>query len=126
MINVLSYFIALLVTVPLFATGILYYIARSSGIHPLKALHVAVHWTTIFYILSVCVIGSIIFNFNVIGIIITFLLVLITTIIVLQWRMQTEVNFARAFKIMLRISFLIFGFLYALLVLLGVIQRIFF
>lgn len=126
MVDYIVYFFAVFITVPLFATLIVYMISRKVYAGKWKAVHKAVNWTTIFYIIADAMLLSIIFDRQFAGIILVILLLILTLIIIIQWKMNTEVLFRKAFKTLWRITFLLFLFIYICLLVIGIIQRIFF
>ncbi|WP_373895927.1 DUF3397 domain-containing protein [Virgibacillus sp. CBA3643] len=124
MVDVIIYFIAFFITVPILATWIVYKISFKIYGHQWKAIHISVNWTTIFYIIAVLILVSNIFDQQFIGIMLILLLSMLAVIIILQWKMRTEVVFAKAFKTLWRLCFLIFSFLYICFVLIGIIQQL--
>ncbi|OZU90416.1 hypothetical protein CIL03_04525 [Virgibacillus indicus] len=126
MVDYIVYFFAFFITVPFFATLVVYMISRK--VHPgkWKAVHKAVNWTTILYIIADIMLISIIFDRQFTGIAAVILLFILTLIIIIQWKTNTEVLFGKAFKTLWRISFLLFLFIYICLLMIGIIQRIFF
>ncbi|PAV29905.1 hypothetical protein CIL05_08480 [Virgibacillus profundi] len=126
MIDFIIYLIAFFITVPIFATWLLYKIIRKFKHGKLRAFHQAVNWTTILYIIAVTILLTIIFEKQFIGITLVFLLSILTVIIIFQWKMNTEILFKKAIKVFWRFSFLIFFVIYICLLLIGVIRQIFF
>jgi len=124
MINYLSVIIALLITFPFIPTIIVYKVSDIMMQHKLRALHIAINWTTILYILASMRILNMMFDQQFIGIIIGLILVLLAIIIIWQWKTNTEVLLNKAIKILWRLCFLIFLFAYTILVVYGVILRI--
>ncbi|UJL47844.1 DUF3397 domain-containing protein [Virgibacillus sp. NKC19-16] len=126
MVDFIIYFIAFFITVPILATWIVYKISLRLYDHQWKAIRISVNWTTILYMIAVLILLSDIFDQQFIGIMLVLLLSMLAGIIILQWKARTEVVLTKAFKTLWRLCFLIFLFLYICLVLIGVIQRIFF
>lgn len=126
--SVIDYFfysIAFMITLPLAATFIAYIIFNKVFSHKWKAIHHAVNWTTILYIIAVTMLLTIIFDQVFIGIIILLLLSILTGIIIFQWKAHTEVDLKKAVKLLWRISFVLFLTSYMVLVFIGILQRIF-
>ncbi|MGY0692286.1 DUF3397 domain-containing protein [Virgibacillus sp. FSP13] len=126
MFDIVVYFIAFLITVPIIATWIVYQISVKIHRQKWRAIHTAVNWTTILYILAVTGLFTVVFNHGFFGWILIFLMMALSIIIFLQWKTKMEVEFKRAFKEFWRFSFLLFSFLYLCLVLIGLIQQVFF
>ncbi|RYG74071.1 DUF3397 family protein [Lentibacillus lipolyticus] len=122
-VDMLAYLIGIIITVPMLATLGVYYAAIGAGRNNWKAVHTAVNWTTLLYILAVIVMLSTIVGSGYAGIILILLMILFTVIIVVRWKKFTEVVFYNAFKIFWRICFLLFVCLYFLLAIMGIIQN---
>lgn len=117
--------IAFLISAPIIATILLYFIVSKIMKHQQKAFHIAVNWTTILYIIASFIIIHIVFDQYFISIFLVALLLLLTAIVVIQWRTKTEINFKKVFKIFWRFCFIIFFVLYVILVCIGIIDRLF-
>jgi len=126
MVNYISMMIAFLITFPFIPSVFVYKVSNKIVHHKLRALHIAIDWTTILYILATLKILNNIFDQQFIGIIFVFMLFLLTIIIIRQWKMNTEVLFNKAIKILWRLCFLIFLFIYIILVIYGIVVRIIF
>lgn len=120
MVDVIIYIIAFLMTVPIVLTALIYYLSIKFHRPVWKAVHTAVNWTTIFYMMAVILIFNM-FDIRVIGIVLVFFLFLLGLFIYMQWRFNTEVKVTKAFKLAWRICFLLFLFLYVCLVIIGII-----
>lgn len=118
------YIIAFALTVPFVVTWLVYKCNRLLKKNRIYALHKAVNWTTILYILVDVILCKIIFNHFLIGYVLGFLLISLMIIIIFQRINQIEVIFAKAFKIIWRFSFLLFSFLYFGLILSGIMQQL--
>lgn len=123
MINYLSIIIALLITFPFIPTIIVYKVSDKIVKHKLRALHIAINWTTILYIFATIRILNMMFDQQFIGIVIGLILVLLAIIIIWQWKIKTEVLLNKALKILWRLCFIIFLFAYLILVVYGIILR---
>lgn len=115
---------ALIITFPILATILIYFITYKVTGHKIKAIHNAVNWTTLLYIFATTFLSYTIFGPYLISIILSLLLLVLITIIIIQWKIKTEVVFVRALKVSWRIYFLLFLSLYIILSLIGVLQRI--
>ncbi|MFC4023250.1 DUF3397 domain-containing protein [Oceanobacillus longus] len=126
MLNYIIYFISLFITLPIFATISIYLISvKVLHSKKLKAVHTAVNWTTILYIIVVVILFDLIFGRIFIGWIIVFFIISLSIIITYQWKTGTEVELGKAIRVIWRFSFILFLMLYILLVLVGIIQQIF-
>ena len=110
MINYLSIIIALLITFPFIPTIIVYKVSDKIVKHKLRALHIAINWTTILYIFATIRILNMMFDQQFIGIVIGLILVLLAIIIIWQWKIKTEVLLNKALKILWRLCFIVFLF----------------
>lgn len=126
MVNVMIHMIAFFITIPFLATWIFYFVSLKIYRHRWKAIHSAINYTTILYIIAVLFMLALIFENSFFGIIIGCILCLLVTIIIYQWKMKSEIMFFRAVKVLWRICFLFFTFMYICLVFIGVANRIFF
>lgn len=126
MINYLSVMIAIMITYPIIPTWLVYKIANKIVKQKWRALHIAINWTTILYILATIVMLNILFEQYFIGFILGFILLTLAIIIIWQWKTRTEVLFSKAIKILWRLCFIIFLFAYFILAFYGIIMRIFF
>ncbi|TMN23484.1 DUF3397 domain-containing protein [Lentibacillus cibarius] len=121
-LNAVANLIGIIITLPMLVTWGVYYIVARIGHNKWKAIHAAVNWTTLLYILAVTAMLYMMFGASYLGIITVLLLVLFTVIIVIRWKMFTEVVFRKAFRIFWRICFLLFVCLYFLLAITGMIR----
>ncbi|WP_010530441.1 DUF3397 family protein [Lentibacillus jeotgali] len=121
--DLVAYFIGLIITLPVLATSIVYIIGRKVHQHHWKAIHTAVNWTTFLYIIAVITMFKTIFGRTFFGIILLILLTLFTAIVVIRWKMYTEVIFKKIFKVFWRICFLLFLLLYCLFILIGIVLQ---
>ncbi|MBP1950618.1 DUF3397 domain-containing protein [Virgibacillus litoralis] len=125
MLDFIIYFIGFIITVPVIATWIVYYISLKIYNHKWKAFHIAVNWTTILYIIAVNTLVKEVFGISFFGIVLVILIGIYTIIIIAHWKIYTEVLFSKAFKLFWRICFLLFLILYFCLVFAGIYLRIF-
>ncbi|WP_100011056.1 DUF3397 domain-containing protein [Lentibacillus sediminis] len=123
--DMIIYLLAVFLTIPILATGLVYGISkRITGKH-WKSVHRAVNWTTILYIITVSLQLSILFDRPYPGIILIVLLSLLACIVIIQWKTQTEIVFTKALKLLVRISFLLFFGLYIVLGVIGILLEVF-
>ncbi|SDQ63182.1 DUF3397 domain-containing protein [Virgibacillus salinus] len=125
MLNFIIYFIGFIITVPVIATWIVYLISLKIYNHKWKAFHNAVNWTAILYIIAVNTLVSEVFGISFFGIVLVILISIYTIIIIVHWKIYTEVLFSKAFKLFWRICFLLFSIFYICLVFVGIYLRIF-
>lgn len=123
-LDLFAYFIGTIITIPVIATLVIYFASKKIFGHKWRALHAAVNWTTLLYIIAVVTMLKTIFGNSFPGIILATILAMFAIIVVIQWKMYTEVVFKKAFKVFWRACFLIFVFLYVLLIIIGIILNI--
>lgn len=107
--------IAICVAFPFSITILVYGITKIQKKHTWKAIHHAVQWSSIFFILAVCMLLQLLFDKNFLGWIILLLILGLVWALIHQYRNQTEIKFSKAVKIVWRSSFLIFSSTYILL-----------
>lgn len=126
MFDYIIYFVSFFITIPIFATVLVYMLAvKVLHRKRLTAVHTAVNWTTILYVITVAILFDIIFGYSFIGWLFVIFIILLAMIIIYQWKTHTDVEFLKALRIIWRISFLLFLMLYVILILVGILQRIF-
>src|SRR5690625_2922010 len=125
MFKITIYFIEFINTLPIITTFLLYWLASKLFKHRLKAVHFVVNWTTLIYIIADLILISILFGLQLTGTLFIISLILLAVIMIIQWKINTDVQFFKAFKILWRICFLVFLLLYICLVLFGIISRIY-
>ena len=126
MFDYIIYFVSFFITIPIFATVLVYMLAvKVLHRKRLKAVHAAVNWTTILYVITVAILFDIIFGYSFIGWLFVIFIILLAMNIIYQWKTHTDVEFLKALRIIWRISFLLFLMLYVILILVGILQRIF-
>lgn len=109
-------FTFILIIVPVFSTILLYRLHKKIKKSSWKAFHFSSQVSSLFYIAAVTSLLYVLFEMNVIGKILILFLIILSIILILQWKQDTEVSFLKAMKLLLRISFLSFGLLYVLLI----------
>lgn len=126
MLNYFIYLIACFITFPVIVSFVAYVLFDQIYVHKWKVIHSTVAWTTIWYMVAVPMILKLLFGESFIGILLLLLLVILMMIIYYQWKVHTEVAIKRAVKMLWRICFILFFFLYFLLVCIGIAGRIFY
>lgn len=124
MLDIVLFIVASIITIPILVTILLYFLFKYLYQNPIKAFHQSINWTTILYIISVNVILTNIFGGFYVGYCIGFLLCILTILIIVQWKKNTEIDYHRAFKLLWRLSFLVFFVLYTGLVAYGIVRSI--
>lgn len=118
--DIIVYVIGILITIPFMSTAAVYFASKKLHSNERRAVHAAVNWTTLCYIIAVLAMLETIFGRSFLSYILVLLLSMFAVIVVFQWKRYTEVVFNRVFKVFWRACFLIFLLLYVLLVLIGV------
>jgi len=119
------YIIAFFVTIPIIFTFIIYLSFLKIIKHsPKKALHKAVNWSTLFYIIAVIILVQILFDISATGLILILILAILTIVIFFQWKRHTDIQFMKAVKILWKICFLLFLTLYVCFMGIGIIIQI--
>lgn len=114
----------LFITIPILMTWIVYFITNKIVKHQWKAIHFSVQSTAIFYIIAVAILLQNIFHYQFVGIILICLIVFLAVILIIQWKKDTEVVLRKGLKVLLRISFLLFGAVYIILIGYEIVQLI--
>ncbi len=122
MLEVVIHIISFFITVPMVASFIVYVISMIRLRNLWKAIHMMVDWTTLFYILAVMIMLLVLFERHFFGYILIFLLTTLSVIIFNQWKKERDIQLKKAVKLLWRISFLLFFFLYGCLTVLGIIK----
>jgi|SRR5699024_1479074 len=122
MVDFLIYIIAILITVPPVLACIVYFVSSKRFHSSMRAVHATVNWTTLFFIIAVDLLITVVFNQSATGIIIVTLLILLSIIIYYQWK-KGEIHLRKALRLLWRITFLLFFILYFLLLFAGVIKQ---
>ncbi|RLL45228.1 DUF3397 domain-containing protein [Oceanobacillus piezotolerans] len=124
MFDFIVYITAFFITVPVVATMTVYIISRKIYRTSRRAVHSAVNWTTILYILAVAIECMIIFGKSFLSFMLLFFLLVSALIITAGWKWKMEVQLRKTLKIAWRMHFLLYFFLYFVLLLIGVVQHI--
>lgn len=121
MSHLIANIVAISITFPVVVTVGLYYILKRIYKHPKKALHKSIAYSTLFYIISVMIMLKHLFQSFYIGSVVLFLLVVLMSFVILQWKFTNEIIFKHAFKLFWRSMFLVFLIAYILLGITGII-----
>lgn len=124
MLDIIVHILSFFITIPIIASFLVYIGSMIHKRNKLKAIHRVVNWTTLFYIIAVTIMLAVIFERSFVGFVMIFLLILLSVIIFIQWKAKRDVQFVKAAKLLWRISFLLFFFLYGCLIVLGIIKQI--
>lgn len=124
LINIIIYLLSFFITVPIIATLTLYMIVLKIRRSSRMAVHKAVNWSTIFYILSVFILIQYLFNVSITGSVLIFMIIVLTIIIIYQWKTNVDIKIKKAFKILWKICFLLFFILYISFTIIGLIMEI--
>src|SRR5699024_34053 len=115
MIDFFIYILAVLITVPPVLALIVYYFSLKRFHSTIRAVHATVRWTTLFFIVAVDLLISVVFNISATGGIIVALLILLTLIIYYQWK-NTEIRLRKALRLLwINLFFVYLYFFFVLL-----------
>lgn len=98
----------ILIFCPLIISIIIYYLSKLFLKHSRRTFHFMISWTTIFYVVAVTLLLQDMFSINLIGTMPILLLIILSIILIIQWRTRTEVVLKNGLKLLWRFSFLIF------------------
>lgn len=124
MVNLLAIFIATIVTIPILAIFIVYWIARFVTQNKKKSFHISVDISTLFFILAVHFLIIVIWGKSLLWIILLLLILIATVFVFLQWKINNEIIFKKVWKGFWRFNFLLFTLSYFSLVIFGLFQRL--
>lgn len=77
-----------------------------------RAIHVSVQSSALFYMIAVLLLIQQHFDLNLLGYTLIFMIVILTFILIKQWKNETEVLLNRAFKMLWRALFVLFFIAY--------------
>lgn len=120
------YVLGIFVTAPIIATFVVYLLSKRRKNHTWRAIHQAVHWTFLLYVLSCIAIFYVLFNRTFISWILLLHIAILMTLIILQWKRDTHINMKRSIKLLSRISFIIFFVGYLSFALYGILSHLLF
>ncbi|WP_404449970.1 DUF3397 domain-containing protein [Sutcliffiella horikoshii] len=116
--------LATIVTLPIFALIVFYYIAKLATRNNKKSFHLAIDASTLLFILAVHFIIIIIWETSLLSVILTVLLLIATVMVLIHYKMKEEIHFRRVFKGFWRMNFLLFFVAYFCLLTFGIIKRV--
>lgn len=102
----------ILISVPLLITLIIYTISYRLKRHKWRAIHMAVQGSAVFYVIAVTIFLQQIFKISLVGYMLIFIILILTIILIIQWKKKTEVMLFGALKVLWRILFLLFFVIY--------------
>jgi len=112
LIHILPY---LFIIIPILCTIVIYQIRFQLVKNNWRAIHTTVQLSALFYIAAVASLLKVLFDSYYIGSILIILIVVLAIILIFQWKKHTEVVLLKGLKILARLSFLVFGLCYVLL-----------
>ncbi|GGP15756.1 DUF3397 domain-containing protein [Oceanobacillus neutriphilus] len=118
------YTLALFIAFPFIITFLAYWITKLTKKHTWKAVHNAVQWSAIFFILGVGILLQLLFGRSFFGWIILLFLISLAGILIQQYRNQTEIEVSKAIKIVWRSAFLLFSSAYIILGFIYIISEV--
>lgn len=124
-IDSLIFILAAYITFPFLMTISLYLIGRRIWKVKTKVFHFSISYSALFYVLAVWAVGRSVFEQSVIAEVIILLIILMALSVFVQWKVSGEIIFSKVWKGFWRLSFLIFGLFYSMLILVGVINSLF-
>lgn len=118
------YIIVFFITFPFMLTFLIYVVNKLFNVHPLKAFHRSMAWSTLFYICAVIQMLAMYFDRLFVGGIAAIFLLMLSFIIIVQRRKEVEIKLKKASRLLWRMCFLLFLLLYMVLVFYGVVIRL--
>src|SRR5690625_262119 len=119
---IVSYGYNILISIPIMMSMFIYFLGVHFSKNKWKAIHKSTQWSAVFYIIAVALLLKHLFTFSFLGYILIFLITLLSTILIIQWKKDTEVILLDGLRVMWRSSFLIFFILYLGLITYKLIQ----
>lgn len=105
----------IIIALPIFMTIILYQIHYWIKKKQWLAIHFSTQASSVFYVIAVSVMVDTWLPFRSIGYILISILLILSILVIMQWKKDTEINIKQAFKILLRTLFLFFSIAYVTL-----------
>ncbi|WP_431799505.1 DUF3397 domain-containing protein [Halobacillus andaensis] len=124
MSNVIIYFLAFIITAPLLILFILYFFTRKLYRNKRRAVHLTAQLMVPVLVASVYVLFVVLFGNGYLPWIIVFLLSLLSLAVIVQYKISEEIQFIKVFKGFLRLTFLLFMFVYFGLTAYGIVARV--
>ncbi|HLR70660.1 MAG TPA: DUF3397 family protein [Pseudogracilibacillus sp.] len=108
----MTYIPYIIIGLPIVMTLLIYYVMlRIQGVK-WKAIHTSVQWSAIFYMIAVAFLLKMIVNQSVLGYILILLIIMLSIILIIQWKKEMDVVLTNGIRLLLRVSFLLFFILY--------------
>lgn len=123
-INLLSSVIATLITVPIIAFFIIYFISQKLTRNKKRSFHITVDLSTFLFIIAVNYLASVIWEQSFLWLILAVITLTAMIFIFLNWKFTDELQLSKVFKGFWRLNFLLFVSVYLLLFIYGLIARI--
>ena len=108
MSKIVAYLIAFLVTFPFIVTILTYFILTYFIKYRKKVVHKCMEYTAVVHLISTITIFNVIFQINILGSIAIFLLLVLFSFILIQWKLIRDIKIKRIWKLYLRFIFLLF------------------
>ena len=108
MSKIVAYLIAFLVTFPFIVTTLTYFILTYFIKYRKKVVHKCMEYTAVVHLISTVTIFNVIFQINILGPIAIFLLLVLFSFILIQWKLIRDIKIKRIWKLYLRFIFLLF------------------
>jgi len=124
MVDLFATILATSVTIPILVIFIVYWISCFVTKSRKKSLHLSVDFSTIFFIIAVHILITVIWGKSLLWIILLFLILIATVFVFLQWKFNNEIVFKKVWKGFWRFNFLFFSFSYFSLIIYGLLLRI--
>ncbi len=112
----LSYGSYILMGAPIIMSILIYSLGMKVTNNQWKSIHKSVQWSAIFYVIAVELLVKTLFNIRLIGYIVILLILVAAYTLVMQWKQGKDVELLTGLRIMWRVSFLLFSFVYCGLV----------
>lgn len=123
LINILSSIITAFIAVPLLGFIIIFAISKVMTHNPRKAVHHALDFSTILFIVSVHFLIVTIWGKSLLWLIILAMILFAMVFSIIHWKVKGEIVFSSLFKGFWRFNFLFFFFAYCLLTFFGLLDR---
>jgi hypothetical protein len=124
MTEILSVAAGLLVTIPLAGYLIMFIFSKQLTGNHRKSVNLAIDFSTLLFIFSVHFLIIMIWGKSFLWLIMLILIFLAVIFVLIHWKLRQEIDFARVFKGYWRFNFLLFFFIYLVLIIVGLYQRI--
>lgn len=124
MVDLFATILATSVTIPILVIFVVYWISRFVTKSRKNSLHLSVDFSTIFFIIAVHILITVIWGKSLLWIILLLLILIATVFVFLQWKFNNEIIFKKVWKGFWRFNFLFFSFSYFSLIIYGLLLRI--